>query len=164
MTDSDDECLMELDVYVDNDSKKNEDLFLFQYLLRHKDRPYGDGGNQMTKVERSVPNSTPPHQEIGNYDPSSDLKELGDISQSNLKESKRLKEISNFRLTYEMNQGNEKDKTKKPNYDSNAVDHRMTKFQLKSEKVIQNESLKPNYFIGNVKDDRVVLTPINNFH
>jgi hypothetical protein len=56
MTDLDDECLVELDVYVDNDTQKNENLFLFQYLLRHKDRPYGDGDNSMVKVERSVPN------------------------------------------------------------------------------------------------------------
>jgi len=52
---------MELDVYIDNDTKKNDDLFLFQYLLRHKDRPYGDGGNQMVKVERSVPSVVPAH-------------------------------------------------------------------------------------------------------
>ena len=62
-SDSEDVCLMELDVYVDNDSQKIDDLFLFQYLLRHKDRPYGDGGNQMVKVERSVPTDTPANQE-----------------------------------------------------------------------------------------------------
>jgi hypothetical protein len=71
---------MELDVYVDNDSAKNENLFLFQYLLRNKDRPYGDGGNTLAKVERSVPSLIPQNQEAEMYDPSSDLKELGDIS------------------------------------------------------------------------------------
>ena len=78
-SDTEDECLMELDVYVDNDSQKINDLFLFQYLLRHKDRPYGDGGNNMVKVERSVPTDAPAN-ETAVYDPSNYLKDLGDIS------------------------------------------------------------------------------------
>ena len=43
--DSDDECLMELDAYIDSNTDRSSNLFMFQYLLRHKDRPYGDGNN-----------------------------------------------------------------------------------------------------------------------
>ena len=64
--DSEDECIMELDAYIDNDVNKCDNLFMFQYLLRHKDRPYGDGNNHLTKVERSLPEQVN-KQEANNY-------------------------------------------------------------------------------------------------
>lgn len=48
--------------------------------MRNKDRPYGDGGNEMVKVERSVVKDKNLKKDGFNYDPNDDLKELGDIS------------------------------------------------------------------------------------
>ena len=45
---SEDECLMELDVYIDN---QQEDLHILQYPLRPADRPYGDHG-PLVKVDQ----------------------------------------------------------------------------------------------------------------
>ena len=45
---SEDECLMELDVYIDN---MQEDLHILQYPLRPADRPYGDHG-PLVKVDQ----------------------------------------------------------------------------------------------------------------
>ena len=45
---SEDECLMELDVYIDN---LQEDLHILQYPLRPADRPYGDHG-PLIKVDQ----------------------------------------------------------------------------------------------------------------
>ena len=45
---SEDECLMELDVYIDN---LQEDLHILQYPLRPADRPYGDHG-PLVKVDQ----------------------------------------------------------------------------------------------------------------
>ena len=42
-----DECFLELDVYVKN---TGDNLHLFQYPLRPSDRPYGDGNNHLKDV------------------------------------------------------------------------------------------------------------------
>ena len=107
----DDECLFELDVYVNGNNKAEEDLFVFQYPLRKKDRPYGDAGNQLLKIERSVP---PKNESINE-----NFKGMEDIT-----DFCKSEPISNFRLTYQLNKG-----STKPggisNYDENAVDHRI---------------------------------------
>lgn len=44
---NEDECLMELDVYIDS---FQQDLHILQYPLRPADRPYGDHGH-LVKVD-----------------------------------------------------------------------------------------------------------------
>ena len=101
---SDDECLFELDVYINGDKQIEEDLFVFQYPMRKKDRPYGDAGNQLLKIERSIPPKKDQNQINEN------LKGMEELTGAN------NDQISNFRLTYELNQGNDKNGTVS-NYD-----------------------------------------------
>lgn len=74
--DPDDECTMELPVYINCSQESSDQLHMFQYPLRPNDRPYGDQGD-LVRIEHNT--------------------------FENLQLGKQQKiQIDNFRLTYEL--------------------------------------------------------------
>ena len=120
MSDSDSDCYMELDVFAAN-TQASQGLHLFQYPLRHKERPYQDKNNSLAKVfVQSQPNA-----------------------------DKASTERQSFKLQYDLK--TEAKDGKIANYDINAMDHRISSFSLQSESVpATREGIDPNYFIGQI--------------
>jgi hypothetical protein len=148
-SDSDDSCFFELDVFI-NPAENTKGLHLFQYPLRPKDRPYSDGGNNFSSATICVhkQDTAPKHV----------IQESNDHSKNEIPKPDK----TDFRLTFNL-KTETKEKGKVSNYDSNAVDHRITSFSVESESVPHQSGIGPNYFIGSLESKGLILSKIENF-
>jgi len=78
-----------------------------------------------------------------------------------------IDEVGAFKLSFGLNT-KESEGTLLSNYDSNAVNNRITHFSVESEQVPATKAgemtLTPNYFVGALDNQKLVLTKLSNFH
>eukprot|EP00347_Sterkiella_histriomuscorum_P010732 403375132 len=139
--DDQDEVLAEFDVCLAGKLKNN--IHLLQYPLRPNYRQYGDQGN-IFKMEVGLT--------LQSQLPTS----AGQNAKQREVQSAQFDE--NFKLHYKLNKDSQ-------NYDSNAVDHRISSHCLESQRVdYDSQEVYPNYCIGVLKEGKFLLTPLTSFH
>ncbi|TNV81381.1 hypothetical protein FGO68_gene8998 [Halteria grandinella] len=137
--DDDDEVIAEFDVVLAGQMR--DDIHLLQYPLRPSYRPYGDQG-ELVKVEMAVT-----HQQAQNQQ-----------AAPKASEQPFLKQFDGLRLHYGLHKAS-------PNYDENAVDHRIITHYLETQKVDTESQVQPNYCVCVLTDDnKLMLTPLTSFH